>query len=154
MQSLISQPKTGLGDEILKELIMDDKLFDDIEIAPPSVVKQTARDFAAALAETPQSKAFEQAAERFRQDQTAQQALNAYQEKQVSLRALLMLNALSPEQHTELEGLQSAFVDQPVVQEYFKAQTEFANLCQALGDAISESIGLNYAAACGVSCCG
>ena len=133
---------------------MDDKVLDDIEIAPASVVKQTARDFAAALAETPQSKAFEQAAERFRQDQTAQQALKAYQEKQVSLRALLMLNALSPEQRTELENLQSAFVNQPVVQEYFKAQTEFATLCQALGDAISESIDLNYAAACGVSCCG
>ena len=133
---------------------MDDKVFDDIEIAPPSVVKRTARDFAAALAETPQFKAFEQAAERFRQDQTAQQALGAYQEKQISSRALLMLNALSTEQRAELESLQSAFVNQPGVQEYFKAQTEFATLCQTLGDAISESIGLNYAAACGVSCCG
>lgn len=45
---------------------MDDKVFDDIDIAPPSVVKQAARDFAAALAETPKFKAFEQAADRFR----------------------------------------------------------------------------------------
>ncbi len=133
---------------------MDIKVFDDIEIAPASVVKRAARDFAAALSETPQSKAFKQAAEQFRQDQSAQEAVKAFQEKQMSLRPLLMLNALSPEQRSELESLQSAFVNQPVVQEYFKAQTEFASLCQTLGDAISESIGLNYAAACGVSCCG
>lgn len=133
---------------------MNDKVFDNIEIAPPAVVKQAARNFAAAVAETPQFKAFEQVAERFRQDQTAQQALRAYQEKQSSWRALLMLNALSTEQRAELESLQNAFVNQPVVQEYFKAQTEFAALCQTLGDAISGSIDLNYAAACGVSCCG
>ena len=133
---------------------MDDKLFEEMEIAPPSVVKQAARDFAAALADTPQFKTFDQAADRLRQDQAAQQAMAAYQEKQISWRALLMLNALSVEQKAELESLQSAFVNQPVVQEFFKAQTEFTALCQALGDTLSESIGLNYAASCGVSCCG
>lgn len=133
---------------------MVDKIFDDIEIAPASVVKRAARDFAAALAESPQLRAFEQAAERFRQDPSAQQALQAYQERQMAWRALLMLNALSPEQKAELESLQSAFVNHPIVQDYFKAQTDFATLCQTLGDALSESIGLNYAAACGVSCCG
>ena len=133
---------------------MNDFVFDDIEVAPPSVVKRTARDFAAALAETTQFKAYEQAAERFRQDQAAQQALQAYEEKQISWRALLMLNALSAEQQAELDELHSAFVNRPVVAEYFKAQTEFAILCQTLGDTLSESIGLNYAAACGVSCCG
>ncbi len=133
---------------------MDDKIFDDIEIAPPSVVLSAARDFAAVLAETPQYKAFEQTAERFRQDQAAQQAMEAYRQKQMDYRPLLMLNALSGEQRTELESLQNAFVNQPVVQEYSQAQTELVTLCQALGDALSESIGLNYAAACGVSCCG
>jgi cell fate (sporulation/competence/biofilm development) regulator YlbF (YheA/YmcA/DUF963 family) len=133
---------------------MNEFVFDDIEIAPPSVVKRTARDFAAALAETTQFKALEQTAERFRQDQAAQQAMQAYEEKQISWRALLMLNALSAEQQAELDELHSAFVNQPVVAEYFKAQTEFVTLCQTLGDALSESIGLNYAVACGVSCCG
>jgi cell fate (sporulation/competence/biofilm development) regulator YlbF (YheA/YmcA/DUF963 family) len=133
---------------------MDDQVFDDIEIAPPSVVLSAARDFAAALAETPQFQSFEQASERFRQDRAAQQAMEAYREKQTDLRPLLMLNALSAEQTAELEDLKDAFVNQPVVQEYSKAQTELATLCQALGDALSESIGLNYAAACGVGCCG
>lgn len=133
---------------------MEEMIIEDIEMASPSVVKQAARDFAAALAETPQFKAFEQTAYSFRQDQAAQQAMQAYQQKQQSLRALLMLNALGSEQRDELERLQSAFINQPVVQKYFTAQAELATLCQALGDAFSESIGLNYAASCGVSCCG
>lgn len=133
---------------------MDDRVFDDIETAPASVVLSAARDFAAALVETPQYQAFELAAERFRQDQAAQQAMEAYRQKQMDLRPLLMLNALSVEQTAELESLKNAFMDQPIVQEYSKAQTELVTLCQTLGDALSESIGLNYAAACGVSCCG
>jgi hypothetical protein len=80
--------------------------------------------------------------------------MRAFQEKQTAWRALIMLNALSAEQTAELEGLQNAFVNQLVVQEYLKAQMELTTLCQVVGDALSESIGLNYAAACGVSCCG
>ena len=133
---------------------MEDKVFDDLETAPPSIVLQAARDFAAGLAETPQFKAFEQAAERFRNDEAAQQAMSAYREKQKDWRALIILNALSVEQQTELEYLKNTFVNEPIVQQYFKAQTELATLCQALGDMLSESIGLDYAAACGVSCCG
>ncbi len=133
---------------------MDDMKIDDLEIAPSSVVMQAAQDFAAALAETQQFKTFEQKAYAFHQDQAAQQAMQAYQQKQQSLRALLMLNALSPEQRDELQRLESAFTNQPVVQEFLSAQAELATLCQALGDTVSKSIGLNYAAACGVSCCG
>lgn len=133
---------------------MDDQVFDNIETAPASVVLSAARNFAAALVETPQYKAFEQAAERFQQDPAAQQAMEAYRQKQMDLRPLLLLNALSAEQTAELESLKNAFVDQAIVQEYSKAQTELVTLCQAVGDALSESIGLNYAAACGVSCCG
>ncbi|HLO33651.1 MAG TPA: YlbF family regulator [Anaerolineales bacterium] len=133
---------------------MDDKVLDDLETAPPSIVLKAARDFAAALAETPQFKSFEQAADRFQNDQTAQQAMSAYREKQKDLRALIMLNALSAEQQTELERVKDAFLGQPLVQEYFKAQTELVILCQILGDTLSESIGLDYASACGVSCCG
>ncbi len=108
----------------------------------------------AELGETAQFKGFEQAAERFRQDQVAQQAMSAYQEKQKEWRALVMLNALSSEQSIELETLKNAFLNQPAVQEYLKAQTELVDLCQALGDVLSEAMGSNYAAACGVSCCG
>ncbi len=63
---------------------MDDLVFDHLEIAPVEVVKQAARDFATALAESPQFKVFEQITECFRQDQSAQHVLRAYQEKQMA----------------------------------------------------------------------
>ena len=133
---------------------MDEKVINEMELAPASVVKQAARNFASVLAETPEFKSFQQVAERFRHDQTAQQAMQAFQEKQRAWRALIMLNALNPEQRAELDELKNAFMNQPIVQEYFKAQSDLVSVCQIMGDAISESIGLNYAAACGVSCCG
>lgn len=133
---------------------MENLASENIEVAPPDVVKRAARDFAAALADTPQFKALDQAADHLRQDQAAQQAMGAYQEKQIAWRALMMLNALSDEQKAELEQLRAAFMNRPVVEEYFKAQTDFVTLCQTLGDTLSESIGLNFAAACGASCCG
>lgn len=133
---------------------MNDQVNEDIEIASTSIVKQSARDFATALAETPQFKAFEQAAYAFRNDQAAQQSMQALQQKQQSLRPLMMLNALSNAQREELLQLQSEFPNQPVVQEYFIAQAELTTLCQALGDGLSGAIGLNYAAVCAASCCG
>jgi cell fate (sporulation/competence/biofilm development) regulator YlbF (YheA/YmcA/DUF963 family) len=133
---------------------MDDTVFEDIEVAPHSVVLVAAREFAASLADTPQFKAFEQVAERFRSDQEAHQAQKAFQEKQISWKALIMLNALTPEQHAELESLHSAFVNQPIMKEYINAQTELVALSQIVGDTLSEAIGFNFAAACGVSCCG
>jgi cell fate (sporulation/competence/biofilm development) regulator YlbF (YheA/YmcA/DUF963 family) len=133
---------------------MNDQVNEDIEIASTSIVKQAARDFATALAETPQFKAFELAAYAFHNDQAAQKAMQALQQKQQSLRPLMQLNALSNTQREELLNLQSAFTSQTVVQEYFTAQAELTTLCQALGDELSGAIGLNYAAACAASCCG
>jgi AICAR transformylase/IMP cyclohydrolase PurH len=57
---------------------MGDKAINDIEVAPTSVVKQSARNFASVLVETSQFKSFEQAAERFRQDRAAQQTMKAF----------------------------------------------------------------------------
>jgi len=134
---------------------MKDQVNEDIEIASTSIVKQAARDFAAALAETPQFKAFKQADYAFRQNQTAQQALIALQQKQQSLRPMMLLNALSPDQRLELQSLQNAYSNQPVVREYFSSQAELAALCQVLGDQLSQAIGLNYASICASSsCCG
>ena len=134
---------------------MIDQVNENIEIASESTVKQAARDFAAAVAETPQFIAFEKAAYAFRNDQAAQQAMIALQQKQQSLRPLMQLNALNNMQREELMELQLAFTSQAVVKEYFSAQAELTTLCQALGDELSTAIGLNYAAVCATSsCCG
>jgi hypothetical protein len=59
---------------------MDDAALQGIEVASPSVVKQAARDFAAALAETPELKAYEQADYAFRREQAQQEADNFLRE--------------------------------------------------------------------------
>jgi len=133
---------------------MEGLVYGNIEIAPVDVVKRAASDFGGALTETPAFKAFEGAAQRFRDDPTVQEAMGAYQKEQMALRPMVMLNALGDEEKAKLEALRIAFVSQPVAEEYFAAQAELISLCQALGDALSEATGLNYAAACGSSCCG
>jgi len=132
---------------------MTDLVLNDLELAPPSVVRQAARDFAIALAETPQFKAFEQASERLRHDQAAQRAIEAYQAKQQSLQMLLMLNAVGREDQAELERLRQAFLAEPSVAAYLQAQADFAALCQAAADLLSRHIGLSFTAACGPGCC-
>src|SRR5574338_585837 len=133
---------------------MTDHVLDDIEIAPPSVVKQAARDFAAALSETPQYRAFEQAAGLFQKDEVAQRAQQEYEAKQQSLRGLLMLNAASADEQQELERLRQAFFSQPSVVAYLQAQNDLMALSQACTDLLSQATGLNYSASCGSSCCG
>jgi len=125
-----------------------------VETVTLETVKRAAHGFAASLAETPQFKAFEHASERFRQDGTAQEAMRAYQQKEQSLRVLFMLKEASAEQRADLDALYQAFVTIPSVVEYSRTQSELAALCQTLGDMLSESIGLDYAASCGASCCG
>lgn len=128
--------------------------LNDIELASPSVVRAAARNFAAALAETPQFKAFEQAYEVLSKDTVAHQALSAYHEKSNSLRAMIMLNALSEPDRAELERLKNEYMTRSAVQMYAVAEAELTALCQQLAGRISKATGLNYAAACGASCCG
>ena len=116
--------------------------------------KRAVQHFVLALSETPQYKAFERAAERFKMDQAAQKAKHAFEQKQHSLRLPLMLREVSDEQRATLEVLRNAFIHIPSVLEYSRAQSEFEVLCQMVGDTLSDSIGLDYAASCGVSCCG
>jgi len=126
----------------------------DIEVASSSVVRKAGRDFAAALAETPQFKAFEQAYMSLSKDSVAQQALSAYQAKAESLRALLMLNAVPESERVELERLKNEYLACTTVQAYGLAEAELTALCRQAAKMISEAIGLNYATACGASCCG
>lgn len=116
-------------------------------------VHVAAQAFAQSIGESATFQAYEQAAERLRRDEPAQQAILAFQEKQQSLQMLLRLNAVSPQDRAELERLQRAFLDQPSVVGYLKAQEELNSLCQAAANLLSERIGLSFAAACGPGCC-
>ncbi len=116
-------------------------------------VNLAAHAFAQSLAESAEFQAFEQTAERLKQDEAAQQAIAAFQKKQQSLRMMLMLNAVSPQDQAELGRLQKAYLEQPSVAAYLNAQEEINALCQATADLLSERIGLSFTAACGPGCC-
>lgn len=133
---------------------MDEMEPNEIEVASPAVVRTAARDFSTALAETPQFKAFERAYEALSHDTAAQQALSAFRDKAESLRALLMLNAVSEAERAELERLRQDYLTRASVQAYAATEAELTVLCQQAAGMISASIGLNYAASCGASCCG
>jgi len=132
---------------------MTDSAPNELEIASREVVFQAARDFTAALAETPQFKAFEDAAEHLHRDEAARRALDAYQSKQQSLQAVLMLNAASEADRAELQRLHAAVVSQPSVAAYVQAQADLMSVCQSVADMLSQAIGLNVAAVCGSGCC-
>ncbi|OIO88137.1 MAG: hypothetical protein AUK03_16775 [Anaerolineae bacterium CG2_30_64_16] len=132
---------------------MTDLMLSDIAIAPPEVVRHASRDLAAALAEAPAFTAFEQAAAAFRQDETAQRGIQAYQQKQQALQMMLMLNAVSPEDRAELNRLYQGFATRPSVLAYIQAEAEVRELCQAVADRLSQHIGFDFAATCGSGCC-
>jgi cell fate (sporulation/competence/biofilm development) regulator YlbF (YheA/YmcA/DUF963 family) len=132
---------------------MNDYDLNELELAPPEVVHLAARDFAAALAETPQFRAYEEATECLNRDAEAQRAIDAFQTKQRALQAMLLLNAVSDADKAELQRLQRAFASTPAVVAYAQAQAELMAVCQTAADWLSAAIGLNYAAACGSGCC-
>ncbi len=130
-------------------------VINDFDIAPPEVVQHAAHDFAAALAATPQFKAFEQAAYALEEDKAAQVALQAYQSKQQSLQMMLMLNAVSAEDRDELNRLYQGFAGRSSFQAYVRSEADVRTLCQEAGDLLSRHIGFDFAAACGSGgCCG
>ena len=117
-------------------------------------VEDAARDFAAALSETPEFEAFERAHARFRDDERAQAAMRSFREQQRLLQPLLMLGAASDEQRAELERLREAWMAEPSVVDHVEAQTSLSTLARALDQVLSDRIGLGFAAACRPSCCG
>lgn len=134
---------------------MDDTTRNDLEVAPISAVMQAAKNFAEAVAETPQFKAFEQAYFAYRKDPQAQTALREFQKKQSSLKALLVLNAVGDEDRQELERLKNQFYNRSSVLQYVKAQDDLVAISQEIGDLLSEAIGLDYGSSCRTGgCCG
>lgn len=129
-------------------------LASEFDVATPSTVHNAAQQFAAALVETPQYRAYEAASATFQGDAAAQASIAAYQRKLESLRMMLMLNAVEPDQRAELESLYKAFALRPSVIAFGEAQQEFATLCRLSAGLLSQHVGLDFAAACGSSCCG
>lgn len=112
-----------------------------------------ARGFAAALVESPEYQAFDQAQLRLRRDPAAQEAVRAFRERQQSLQMMIRLGALSEPDRQELRRLQREMLAQPTVQAHVEAQERLSSLCGEVAELISEVIGLSFAASCGPGCC-
>ncbi len=132
---------------------MKNQVVSDLEVTPPSVVQQTARDFAQAFANSPQFRAFEDAQESLRQDQGAQRIITAYQSKQQALRMPMMLGTATQAERAELQRLQQEFLSHPTIAAVLAAQKDMIALCQVTADILSRHLGLSFAGACKKGCC-
>lgn len=134
---------------------MTETTRDDAVVGSKLIVLQAARRFAETLAGSPQFREFEQSHFDYRQDTEAQSAIQAFQKKQASLKALLMLNAVDEEDRKELQRLQDQFCRQPCVLRYATAQKELTVACQDVGDQLSKAIGMDFGSSCRTGgCCG
>lgn len=135
---------------------MVETTWSDLEVASKSTVMEAARQFAEEFTNTAQYQAFEQAYIQYRQDADAQSAIREFQQKQSSLKALQLLNALSEEDRTELQRLQGRFYNQLSVVQYNQAQAELVAISQEIGDFLTKVIGLDFGNSCRQSggCCG
>jgi cell fate (sporulation/competence/biofilm development) regulator YlbF (YheA/YmcA/DUF963 family) len=124
----------------------------DLELG--AEMRDAAQAFAVTLRDTPVFQAFEQTAATLRDDVVARCAIDAYQQRVASLRALLTLGAVSAEEQMELDRLRRAYEEEPSVVAYLAAQRELVSLMQSAGDRLSEQLGLDFAAACGGCGCG
>lgn len=134
--------------------MLNDQLS-ELEVTSPSVMRQTTRHFTETLAETPEFIAFEESYRAFRHDQEAQTVYQALQNKQETLRMMMMLNSLDEADRQELKKLENQFYQQATVQDYLQAQENLVSLCQEIGDVLSEAVGLDFGSSCRIGgCCG
>lgn len=116
-------------------------------------VGQSLQTLASTLRDTPAFISFERAASNLQNDVEAQNAISAYQSKQHSLQALIMLNALSAEDRAELEQLERAVYTNQTISAYLEGQNALVALCCAVNDRISDAVGMRFAIRQG-GCCG
>lgn len=129
--------------------------YSELQVTSKPVMRQTARKFTEALAETPEFIAFEESYRAFRHDQEAQTVYQALQNKQESLRMMMMLNSVHETERQELKELENQFYQQETVQDYLQAQENLVSLCQEIGDVLSEAVGLDFGSSCRIGgCCG
>ena len=91
-------------------------------------VGQALQTLASSVRDTPAFISFERAASNLQNDVEAQYAISAYQSKQRSLQALIMLNALSAEDRTELEQLERAVYTNQTISAYLEGQNALVAL--------------------------
>ena len=118
----------------------------------PEAFEPAARALAAALAETPEHQAFDQARFSMRDDAVAQRAIRAFQERQIGLSWKLQMGLTSDAEREELQRLQQTMLAQPAVQAYMDTQQHLSLVCSEVSELVSQIIGISFAASCGPGC--
>src|SRR5512136_3084671 len=103
---------------------------------------EAARALAAALAETLQFKALDQAAVAMRHDNDARAAIHAFQQRQRDLGWKLQMGLLSDAERQHLQTLQMAMLARPTIRAFMNAQQQFARVCYETSELVSGIIGL------------
>lgn len=132
---------------------MQDTPVNDMTAVDILPIRGAVYDFATLLADTREFQCFEMASNVLKHDAAAQRSIHAYQTKYEALRIMLMLNAVSLDDHAELADLEQAFLADPAVNSYLQAEANLRVLCQTIAVVLSDRIGLDFAAACGSGCC-
>lgn len=117
-------------------------------------VTRAASHFAAALSETPELAAFQEAHAPFDADIEAQEALHAYRARQRYLQPLAALGVATPEQRVELEQLWEAWRAKPSAARLLETEDVLCRLFRSLDELLPGRIGLGFAATCRPRCCG
>ncbi|GAP10089.1 uncharacterized conserved protein [Bellilinea caldifistulae] len=131
------------------------EFYNELELAPASVVLESARQYAEAFTNTPQYQNFVKAYNAFLEDDLAQGILNQLRQKQEQMHNQRLSAPISEEDQAEVKRLNQALYEQATVKVYLAAQNELVTLAQEQGDALSEALGLDFAAICRTGgCCG
>ncbi|GIV63701.1 MAG: YlbF family regulator [Chloroflexota bacterium] len=129
--------------------------YNELELAPASVVLESARQYAEAFMKTPQYQNFVKAYNGFVEDETAQGILYQLRQKQEKIRNQQLSTPIREEDQVEIKRLNQALYEQPTVKVYLAAQNDLVALAQEQGDVLTEALGFDFAAVCRTGgCCG
>lgn len=112
--------------------------------------KTKVKEFAKAILECKECKNFIKYNEELRRNQTAQNLLREFQQKQRELQWI----GFNPNTLEELRDLQMKINKNETIQNFLRAQQELVDILQRTNDIISEKIGMQFAFFQGGSCCG
>jgi cell fate (sporulation/competence/biofilm development) regulator YlbF (YheA/YmcA/DUF963 family) len=111
--------------------------------------------FGTALRGSPEFVRLREAGSALGTDDTAQEAIQAFNGCQSELRLEIRLGTLDASQQAQLEGFQAAMLAFPTVASYLAAQSAFEQICRETATLVSSEIGIDFAANCRAGgCCG
>ena len=114
---------------------------------------EKAKEFAEALASSPEYVTFKEVQEQMMRDEAAQTMLQEFQRRQQSLQIAQMTGySISMEQINSLREYQRKLLEHPTIKKFFQAQKELSQLIQITNRIISEKIGIDYGGSCGQGC--